>query len=223
MIIAHNAIVHNWNNNQLFENAKTLILGSFNPHNPNINNIDFYYGRETNYLWRVIAQLLGHNVNFYLNNLQNKLDTMNQYKFCFLDVINSIEVTCAQNPELEEQYIQNNILNEFADSKLFTTNTNFQGVNIKITRNYNDDIIEKINSNNIKKVIHTMGNNRISQGFITNPIEGALGFQGLINNVLQTNAQFVPESFSPSGRAVRVGGNAHSMNLSNWIQANLLG
>ena len=66
MIIQHAALIDNWNNIELINNSKTIVLGSFNPNQPN-NNTDFYYGRCSNYFWSTIAILEGRNQNFYFN------------------------------------------------------------------------------------------------------------------------------------------------------------
>ena len=50
MIINHVAIVNGWDRKEILENSETLILGSFNPFNPNGDNTDYYYGRCFNTL-----------------------------------------------------------------------------------------------------------------------------------------------------------------------------
>ena len=63
MIINHSTIEHKWETIENFTIAKTLILGSFNPFNPNGDNTDFYYGRCTNYFWKTIAEIKNMNPN----------------------------------------------------------------------------------------------------------------------------------------------------------------
>lgn len=224
MIIRHTALENNWNINQVLTNSNILILGSFNPFNSNGNNTDFYYGRSTNYLWRIIAEMSGRDSNYFLNNLNRKLEVMIEKKFCFLDIIDSIDIS-ANNNQIESEFIQRKIFNEYSDKVLFTTNQKFDSHNVRVTRNYNHSIIPMINRSNINKIIHTMGNNRIKLNLETKPKEKMLGhngFQGFINSISNQVVEFVPESYSPSGRAVRTGGNRHLNSLRQWLNQHLL-
>lgn len=81
MIIEHASV--NWEN-YIPKNVKTLILGSFNPNNLN-NNTDYYYGRSSNYFWKVIADILNYNEDYFCGNLERKVEIMEKYGFCFLD------------------------------------------------------------------------------------------------------------------------------------------
>jgi len=66
MIIKHAAIEDKWLNEKvtkLLYNSKTLVLGSFNPNNQG-NNTDFYYGRCSNFFWKIIAEIEGRNEQF---------------------------------------------------------------------------------------------------------------------------------------------------------------
>ena len=93
--IKHQSIVNNWINPDEMKDFKTLILGSFNPFNPNIiQNTDYYYGRCTNHFWKSIARNLNINENYFCGNLERKIELMNKYKFCFLDIIDSLEIKC---------------------------------------------------------------------------------------------------------------------------------
>ncbi|WP_178984174.1 uracil-DNA glycosylase family protein [Winogradskyella helgolandensis] len=223
MVISHACYENNWVPPEAIEGAKTLILGSFNPYNANGNNTDYYYGRQSNYFWKVIANLLGENQHCFTNNFENKLNVMNDYKFCFLDVISSIEISNLEdNQELIEQFANAHIYANFSDSKLFTTSHNNAGV--VLNRTYNQDVIDLIKNQSIKKVIHTMGNKTITQNYRTKWLENSLaelGFQGYINSILNTNIEFVPESISPSQFAVHNGGGNYLPNLTNWISQHL--
>lgn len=227
MIVNHVAIVQGWNTNEeVFQNAQTLILGSFNPNQPD-GNTDYYYGRSTNYFWTAIEEIYGLPNNTFLESRPNKIEFMTQYKFCFLDVINSVEITSNDNNEIIlNEFINNKIYAEFSDQILFTTTTNFQNNVISLTRIYNDDILNLLDEGNIKTVIHTMGNNRIGMNFGTNPQENGLhenGFQGFINKIRnhQTDVNFVPLSYSPGRRAVNIGGPDYKNNLKNWLQEHI--
>lgn len=225
MIIQHAS--ENWNN-FIPKNVKTLILGSFNPLNPEEHlNTDYYYGRSSNYFWKAIGDILYDNQQHYFNNGQLNTElafqTMETYQFCFLDLISSIAIT-GNNEQHEINFVQERIYTNFEDSALFTTNTAFQNQNINIQRNYNQEILNFVQVHNPEKLIHTLGNNRITQNLVANPLENALlhnGFQGFINNILEVANYFESISYSPSGRAVRAGNQDYYQNLKNWLQENL--
>jgi hypothetical protein len=223
MIVEHAKV--NWEN-FVPKVVKILILGSFNPNNP-VNNTNYYYGRYSNFLWKAIGDILFENQqHFFVNgdlNIELAKDTMEKYQFCFLDLISDIKIT-GHNVQHEINFKNARIDIGFSDSVLFTTKTNFQGNNVNIERNYNQLILDFINENSTDKIIHTLGNNRISVNFITNPIEAGLGqngFQGLINQIVQNYNYFEPISYSPSGHAVNAGGSEYYNNLKSWLQINL--
>jgi len=226
MIINHNATINNWNQTELMQNADLIIMGSFNPFNPNGENADFYYGRTTNYFWRAIAEIKNLNPNIFNNNIDNKLDIMRELRFCFLDIINTLEITSLNNEEeVLQSFVREKIYKEFSDDVLFRRRTKFQNTQILIQRHYNEDIFQILEQGRNRKIIHTMGNNRISQRFDTKPCEpqfGQNGFHGFIN--LIHNHPFVnfnPLSYSPSGRAVRTGGAEYWFNLKSWLAEQL--
>ena len=230
MIIQHLAIENGWEGPEVVENPKTLILGSFNPFNPNINrNADYYYGRNTNHFWKSIARNLNFHEDYFCNNKDRKIEIMNKYQFCFYDIINSIEIGFIDrriiNDEILNQFINQKILTEFSDQVLFTSTTSYQGFKIQVRRNYNENVINVLNQRNIENIIHTMGNTTITQNFATNWLEnglGELGFQGYINRILNQGINFNPISYSPSGRAVNRGGNDYIALLDNWINTNII-
>tara|TARA_R110002049_G_scaffold275725_1_gene453835 strand:- start:10620 stop:11306 length:687 start_codon:yes stop_codon:yes gene_type:complete len=223
MIINHVCHANDWIKAEEIKGAKTLILGSFNPYNPNNQNTEYFYGRSSNYFWKVIASLLLEHEHYFTDKLTNKLAVMQKYKFCFLDIISSIEITNPDgNDNIIRQFANDHIFTNFSDSKLFTTK-HFGG-NILVTRTYNQNAVDFINSQKIKKVIHTMGNTRISPNLITVPSENGLeinGFQGYINTINNLESVFNPISYSPSAYAVKRGGQTHLNHLSNWISENL--
>jgi hypothetical protein len=227
MIVNHVAIVNEWNNNEILQNAETLILGSFNPFNENGDNADYYYGRCTNYFWRAIAEIDNLNPNIFFNNIDLKMEYMRNKKFCFLDIINSVEITADGNNSITlNSFINQKIHKEFSDQVLFTTNTKFENTRFIVNRTYNEGIRQLINHGRINKIIHTMGNNTIGIDFRTNWQEkrlGVNGFQGFINKIRNNeDITFVPISYSPSGRAVKTGGQTYFDELKLWLNENLL-
>ena len=227
MIIRHVALENGWNSNEILQNANKLILGSFNPFANNGENADYYYGRRTNYFWKVIAEIEGLNPEYYFNNLDLKLECMNRFRFCFLDLISSIDITCQENDEaIIERFVRMKIYKEFSDQVLFTTSTNFENNEINVSRVYNHDVVALIQRGNIRKVIHTLGNNTIDSGFRTKPKEknlGRDGFQGFVNQVVnQNDAVVISESYSPSGRAVKAGGPNYLNDLKQWLRVHII-
>ncbi|WP_291098490.1 MULTISPECIES: hypothetical protein [unclassified Flavobacterium] len=230
MIIQHLAIENGWEGPEIVENPKTLILGSFNPFNTNINrNADYYYGRSTNHFWKSIARNLNLHEDYFCNNWDRKLEIMNKYQFCFQDIIDSIEIDFVDN-QIDNDVILNNfmsakIFKEFSDQVLFTSTTTYKGFKIRVKRNYNENVIQTLRTGSIKNIIHTMGNTTINQNFRTNWLEnglGGLGFQGYINRILNQGVNFNPISYSPSGRAVKGGGENYINFLDNWTNTNLI-
>lgn len=223
MIVKHACYENNWFNPIQLPEIKTLILGSFNPHNPINGNTDYYYGRESNFLWKEIALILGKSENFFQNSMKRKFEIMNEFNFGFLDVIGSIQIHHKTDDKISIQnFVNEHIFTNYFDSKLFTSHHRNSG--IKITRNYNLEILDIIHSKKVNKVIHTMGNNRISLDYVTQPLEkdfGSKGFQGFINLVRETGVDFVKESYSPSGYAVNTGGADYRINLKKWLTDNL--
>lgn len=152
---------------------------------------------------------------------------MYRYRFCFMDLIDSIEIQCQGNNELIiNNFINQKIHAEFSDQVLFTTRTLFENNEITITRTYNQGIINLIQQGVIQRVIHTMGNNTIGIDFRTKWQEnrlGANGFQGFINQIRnQNNINFISHSYSPSGRAVKRAGPNYFNNLKHWLHYNLI-
>lgn len=227
MEIRHLALENGWNSNEILQNANKLILGSFNPFMNNGENADYYYGRRTNYFWRIMAEIEDLNPEYYLNNLDLKLECMNRFGFCFLDLISSINITCQGNDEaIIERFVRRKIYKEFSDQVLFTTSTKFESKKLNVSRVYNQDVLDLIQQGNIRKVIHTLGNNTIDLGFGTKPKEknlGVDGFQGFVNQIVnQNNAVVISESYSPSGRAVKGGGSNYLNELKQWLRVHIV-
>lgn len=223
--INHLALVKDWDSPKLFRNSETLILGSFNPYNTfsEEKNADYYYGRQTNHLWKIIASLLEKETDYFFNNIDRKYEVMYKYKFCFMDVIDSIDISANEN-EILNEYISNNIFQNYLDQKLFTSKTSFKDHKIEIKRNYNQRVINILESKNLKKLIHTMGNNRIKSDFSTSPKEIGLGndgFQNFIKSIKNHNIEFVKSSYSPSSYAVNKGGREYKKHLKEWMKKSL--
>ena len=230
MIIKHAAIEDNWLNEKvtkLLYNSKTLVLGSFNPNNKG-NNTDFYYGRCSNFFWKVIADIEGKKEQYYCNSIKNKLEAMEKHSFCFLDLIDSIEISSENSDSnVIHDFVRNKIHNGYSDSVLFTSNTKYKNNNVEVKRTYNKLVLDVLKNGTIEKVIHTLGNSTIGKDFITKPVEKALGnegFQGYWNSLMSSknNIDFIRESYSPSAYAVRKLGAENYSNMKSWFETNLI-
>lgn len=210
MIIKHAAIADKWLDEKvkkLLYNSKTLVLGSFNPNNPR-KNVDFYYGRCSNFFWKVIAEIEGKNEQYYCNNLQLKIEAMEKYSFCCLDLIDSIKVDSNNSDfKIIEDFIENKIYTGYSDAVLFTSKTKYKNTTITVERTYKKLVLDALDNGRISKVVHTLGNSTISEEFKTKPVEKALktnGFQGYWNSIVKRNKeiQIIRKSYRPSAYAV---------------------
>ncbi|WP_029275279.1 hypothetical protein [Pedobacter borealis] len=226
-VINHQAIQNNWTTPEQIVNPQTLILGSFNPFNANGNIVDYYYGRRSNYFWKRIAIIMGYDEEYFFDAIfgnQRKLDVM-QNRFCFLDVINRIDVI-GNSVQAVQDYINDHIFTNFSDSKIFVNKTNSR--QLQLVREYNSSIITTLrNTTTIKKVIHTIGNTRIVTPLNVSPKErnlGNNGFSGFMATIQQIcndkEIVFINESYSPSAYAVR-NGVTNIADLDNWFQQHL--
>jgi len=229
MKIEHTAIAEQWINNlpkELHIEAKTLIIGSFNPDNKR-KNTDFYYGRCLNYFWKAIADINDQNEHYYFNRLDRKIDAMRKHKFYISDLINSIELSTINKCEsIIEDFAKNKIFSGFSDSVIFSKKLTYKGEKINIKRNYNPRILEILNKGNYNRVIHTLGNRRISLSHITKPLEldeREDGFKGFWDNIQAKNKDvtFVKTSYSTSAYAVNILGDQNYVNLRNWLKENI--
>lgn len=174
--------------NAISKASKTLILGSFNPNNPNPNqNTDFYYGRNTNHFWKSIARNLNLPENHFFNNLQNKKDYMAKYKFFFFDLIKSIDLEC-NNIDVLNRFVDQHIFTNYSDNVLFKVYPyNFEDHLICKKIYFNNQIIEFLEQNQIAKVIHTLGNSRINTNLVAKPLSLNLGFNPFVNQIVNTS------------------------------------
>lgn len=226
-IVNHQAVQNNWTTPEQILNPKTLVLGSFNPFNKNGNIVDYYYGRRSNHFWRRIAIIVGYDEEYFFDvadGNNRKLSVMSN-RFCCLDVINLIELT-GKDDILVDRYINDHVFTNFSDSKIFTRRA--IGGAVQLTKEFNNLVIETLyNTSSIKKVIHTMGNERILTPLNVKPLERGLGlngFSGFMNSISDVcnnrGIEFVNQSFSPSAYAVRNGA-TNIRALDEWLMTHL--
>jgi len=227
LVINHQAIQNTWTTPEQILNPQTLILGSFNPYNSIGNTVDYYYGRKSNYLWRRIAVIMGYDEEYFFDNIhghERKHEVMKN-RFCFYDIINRINVK-GQDIQFVSKYVNENIFNNFFDSKIFVTKVKESQVSLQ--REYNRNIITTLETTStINKVIHTIGNNRIVTPLDVSPKEKKLGIDGLGGFMAaikqkcdERGIQFITQSYSPSGYAVR-NGSTNIEDLDKWLEKHL--
>ena len=225
--VNHVSINKEWYNPEIYKNATTLVLGSFNPLNPNDNkNTDYYYGRSSNHFWKSIARNCNLNEDYFCNDFEKKTNFMKTHNFCFYDIIDSIEFICENEKNLDN-YIEDKVFLNFLDQNIFKTKT--RGLNpVGIIRNYNKDVLELLKRGNINKIIHTMGNITISTDLKTNPVEKIKnneGLQGYINSINmiceEREIDFIKKSYSPSQYAIKTK-KVTIEDLDNWINQHVL-
>lgn len=222
--VDHQSIKLNWVTPEQIQIPKTLVLGSFNPYNPTGNNIvDYYYGRESNHFWRRIALISGFGEFYFFDKKEGfrRKSTIMANRFCCQDVISSINFTSEDSIRLGS-FINDNVFTGFLDQAIWGSNINKKS--ISLVRQYNDTILNTLrNTESINTVIHTMGNNRITNFLHCKPKEkgsGTKGFHGYLTAIYQVckerNIEFVFNSLSPSNYAISNG--ATDINsLDEWL------
>ena len=209
--INHQALEKEWLKPFQINEPRTLVIGSFNPFDKATNAIDYYYGRKSNYFWRTIATTIGKDEEYFFDDveaLERKIEVMKN-KFCCLDVINSINFSSTDSKTIDK-YIREDIFSNFTDQKIWLTSKRNGSIHLK--RSYNTLIIDTLKeSQSIKKVIHTMGDDRIKHNK-SYPREINLkeeGFDYFVSNTKeickQRKIEFIDKSLSPSAYAIRNG------------------
>lgn len=227
--VKHQAIVRDWIKPEDLNHPETLVLGSFNPFKQDgTKNVDYYYGRSSNYFWKSIASIIRKESDYFfdpLSGFERKVEVMNG-RFCCLDVINEISLE-SENESVVDDYIENNIFSNFLDPKIWAIKPKMKnGEKLQIKRTYNQKVIDVLRNGNIRRVIHTMGNSRITarRGAPAESNLGENGFQGYLNEIYsvcgERNIEISEQSVSPSAIAVRRGFTSEEQ-LKNWLSTNI--
>jgi hypothetical protein len=222
--ITHQALQFGWENLKI-ESPKTIVLGSFNPYNPNGDPVDYFYGRISNHFWASVARILDLPEDSFLgpNSLPGKLAVM-QNRFICMDVIDILEIE-SDDTATATNYIDRNIFRNYLDQNIWTSNP--RSSPLKIRRTYNSRILEYLNNSSVKNVIHTMGVNRIGSYNDIKPSEKALGIHGfgdymrsIVDSCEEKEINFCYDSLSPSDYAVKTG-KTRPAALDRWLKENL--
>lgn len=113
-----------------------LFIGTFNPEFG--EKVPYYYGRKTNYFWRIMSIIFQNKINPYDENFFNLLT---KYKIGCIDIVDSVSY---------ENKFHNLINGEgYLDDVLFKKKNNIKKI-------YNTDtIVDLINKNQLRQVYLT--------------------------------------------------------------------
>lgn len=226
--VLHQSIQLDWMKPSEMGLPKTLILGSFNPYNPTgRDTVDYYYGRESNHLWRSIARIIGQNEIYFFDKvlgIGRKTEIMRD-RFCCLDIIDKLNFISDSDTLLNE-FLNKNIFSGYLDQAIWGSKINRGAIRLK--RTYNELIIDTLfHTPSITKVIHTMGCNRMKTILSCKPKEAKLarlGFSGFIKEIsdlcMKKGIEFNLNSLSPSGYAVKRG-DTKVADLDQWLSKSL--
>jgi G:T/U-mismatch repair DNA glycosylase len=96
-------IKHKFLEHQINPNTEILIIGTFNPDTEK-NEVDFFYGRNRNYLWRLLPTALNYPDLKGLSK-QQKLSFIEHEHIDFIDLIAKIEVEKGQEDNYNDSFI----------------------------------------------------------------------------------------------------------------------
>lgn len=120
-----------------------LFLGTFNPEGG--EKVNYFYGRESNFTWKILSEIFENDFNPYdVNNFNKFIEQLKYRKIACMDIIRCVEFD-------EETYDEMRIKGKgYKDSNI---------INNKVKREYNtSEIISIIERNKNVKVFTTWGN-----------------------------------------------------------------
>lgn len=101
-------IKHKFRDHPIDANTEILIIGTFNPDTEN-NPADFFYGRNRNFLWRLLATA------FNVDDLKGKsraekTQFIATAKIDFIDLIQEVSVEEGHETNYDDAYLDNKVL-----------------------------------------------------------------------------------------------------------------
>lgn len=212
LVVEHLNNIVKWDALQI-NDPKTMIIGSFNPYNPNLKiSTDFYYGRIQNRFWSTIGNLKYQNKDHFKYSIKNKIDELQSSSIIFMDLIESLEFQCDDIVYLEK-YIAEKVFGNYGDNDIWVSKTRSEP-QIKLKRNYNYEILEFLSHNSsVKRIVNTLGKNRGDLGNFNKRDKDWVEFKkSLFEISSQKDIEVVKESVSPSPL-----GGAQS-ELNSWVK-----
>lgn len=101
-------IQHKFLSHKINPHTETLIIGTFNPFSSN-NKAEFFYGRERNFLWRLLPKAFGDN-DLKAHSIQEKIDFIKKRKIDFIDLISEINVAEGEENNYDDSYIDDKVI-----------------------------------------------------------------------------------------------------------------
>lgn len=98
-------IRHRFLTHEINPKTETLIIGTFNPDTKE-NIADFFYGRQRNYLWKLIPTAFGE-LSLKDKVKDEKLKFIEKHKLDFIDLISEVEVDEVAN--YDDSYLDNRV------------------------------------------------------------------------------------------------------------------
>jgi hypothetical protein len=184
-------------------NAKTLIIGTFNPNNNfyEQNSASYFYGRKRNYFWDILPLFAGEPAIDKSNSLFQKCFLENK-KIAITDLLISINDAELNNTE-HIRRIKSVKDKEIEKFHSFNWNTEF-------IKNY-------IEINKVEAVYFTYLSNPSASNQLINTFE----FQTrLIESYCQEIGVFTSRLFTPSGQGLRNGTPRKNKLINKWYNEN---
>lgn len=101
-------IRHRFESHSINPNTEILIVGTFNPETPE-NIADFFYGRERNFLWRLLPVAFQHEDLKGIKKEQ-KRNFITDRKIDFIDLIKAVEVDEGKQADYSDAYIDKHVV-----------------------------------------------------------------------------------------------------------------
>jgi len=96
-------VKHRFLDHKINPNTETLIIGTFNP-DVLANEADFFYGRQRNYFWRLLAFAFGHS-ELKGSEKEAQLKFIEMNKIGLIDLIEEVKVELSQEANYDDKYL----------------------------------------------------------------------------------------------------------------------
>lgn len=100
-------IRHKFLDKEIVSDTEILIIGTFNPDTEN-NTADYFYGRNKNYLWRLLATSYGE-ADLKGKNKSGKMQFIKERKINFIDLIEEVKVEKGKETNYNDAYLDNKV------------------------------------------------------------------------------------------------------------------
>lgn len=101
-------IKHKFCDHLIDPNTEMLIIGTFNPDTEN-NPAEFFYGRNRNFLWRLLATAFNVN-DLKGKSKEEKIDFIGTTKIDFIDLIKEVAIEEGHETNYDDAYLDSRVL-----------------------------------------------------------------------------------------------------------------